>query len=218
MGKILLIALFGLTVLISSAAAVSDLKETIKDMPSDVWSETKRIEFNEYLVYKFQASRTNTVEFSIEVMRGESIDTLLFNSDNFTGFESMMQSGKAGPYYPYSAGKGMNLKYITFSFEIPSDGTYYLVEDNTYLPNNGGTPGGSVDVKMKFNKTRCLKCEAELETEKRVVETTMKSEDAQRKLQETNKGNGSTATPGFEIISSVLVMTVLYLSARKVRR
>ncbi len=218
MRKIFLIVFFGLTILISSASAVSDLKETIKNIPSDTWSETKRIEFNEYLVYKFQASRTNTVEFTIEVMSGDSVDTLLFNSDNFTGFESMMQSGKAKPYYPYSEGKGMNLKYIKFSFEIPSDGTYYLVEDNTYLPNNGGTPGGSIDVNMKFNKTRCLECEeAELEIQKRVEETTMKSEDAQRKLQETNRNNGSTA-PGFEIISSVLVLTVLYLSARKVRR
>ncbi len=225
MRKILLIMIFGLTVLISTAliptaAALSELKENIKDIPSDAWSETKRIEFNEYLVYKFQASRTNTVEFTIEVTRGDSIDTLLFNSDNFTVFESMMQSGKAKPFYPYSEGKGMNLKYITFSFEIPSDGTYYLVEDNTYLPNNGGTPGGSVDVKMNFNKKRCLECEeAELEIQKRVEEATIKSEEAQRKLQEeTNRNNESKGTPGFEIISSILVLTVLCLAARKVRR
>lgn len=217
MKRILLIVLFGITFLISSAFAISELKETMKEITSEYWSETKRIDFNEYLVYKFQGSKTNTIEVSIEVVRGDSIDTLLFSSQNFTGFQSMMQSGKPKPYYPYPEGKGMNLKYESYSFDIPADGTYFIVIDNTYLPNNGGTPGGSVDVTLKFNKKRCLECEeAELENQKRTEEANRILEEEQRKLQEeANLSKASKSTPGFENIFSMMALTAVYLIGRK---
>lgn len=217
MKKILLFLLFGITVLISSAFAISELKETTREITSEYWSETRRIEVNEYLVYKFQGSKTNTIEVSIEVVRGDSIDTLLFSSQNFTGFQSMMQSGKPKPYYPYPEVKGMNLKYESDSFEVPSDGTYFIVIDNTYLPNNGGAPSGSVDVLLKFNKKRCLECEeAALEEQKRIEEENRILEEEQRKLQgEANMSKTSKSTPGFESIFSVMVLTVVYLIGRK---
>ena len=217
MKRILLIVLFDITVLISSAFAISELKETTKEISSEYWSETKRIDLNEYLVYKFQVSKTNTIEVSIEVVRGDSIDTLLFSYENFTGFQSMMRSGKPKPYYPYPEGKGMNIKYEADSFEVPSDGTYYIVIDNTYLPNNGGTPGGSVDVTLKFNKRRCLECEeTELEIKKRTEEANRISEEEKRKLQEEmNLSKAPKSTPDFETISAMMFLIVFYLIGRK---
>ncbi len=218
MNKIVLITLLILTMLISSASAVSELKETIREISSDYWTETKKIDFNEYLVYKFQGRMTDTVEISMEVVRGDSIDTFILSAENFTDYQSMMQSGKSRPYYPYSDGKGMNFKYLSYSFEIPADGTYYIVEDNTYLPNNGGAPGGSVDVKINFNRKRCIECEeAALEIQKRnQEEEARRIEEAQRRLQEEmNKSTPPKPTPGFEMIFSVLVLEGIYIFGRK---
>ncbi len=217
MKKIVLIALLGLTILISSASAIIESKETIREITLDHWSETRKIEANEYLVYKFAGIGTNMIEVSIEVVSGDSIDMILLNSGDFTEYQSMMQSGRARQFNSYSTGKGMNLRYMSYSFEIPANDTYYIVEDNTPLPNNGGQPGGSVLVEMKFTKSRCLKCEdAAREVQKRAEEADLQSQEAQRKLnEEMNKSKEPKSTPGFGTISLALVLTALYLSSRK---
>lgn len=208
MKKIILIALIVLTQLISPALAITELKETIREIKFDYWSETRNVAINEYLVYKFQGINTNTVDVTIEVVSGESIDMLLLNSEDFADYQSMMQSGKSRKFNSYSDGKGMNLLYINYSFEIPADDTYYIVEDNTYLPNDGASPGRSAEVNIKFSRTRCLECEAAaLETQKRNEEAARQYEEEQKRLQEEmNKSKVPKSTSGFEMIFSVLVM------------
>ncbi len=205
--------------LMPAVSGLPQLKETIRDMSMDSWSETRKIEFNEYLIYRFQGIRTNTVNVTIEVMSGDSVDMLLLDSNNFTEYQSMMQSGRPREFSSYSTGKGMSLKYMTYSFEIPEDSTYYIVEDNTYLPNNGGAPGGSVDVKITFNRKRCLECEqAVLKEQERMEEAKRQTEEAQKKLQEEmNISKEPVSTPGFEMIFSVLALASLYLFCRKLR-
>lgn len=218
MKKILLFALFGLIILISSALAITELKGTIREMASVDWSETTRIPMNEYLVYKFQGINTNTVDITIEVIgSGDSIDVFLLNSEDFTGYQSMMQSGMSRKFNSYFIGKGMNMKYINYSFEIPADGTYYIVEDNTYLPNNGASPAGSAEVIIKFNRTRCLECEAAaLETQKRNEEAARQYEEEQKRLQEEmNKSKEPKSTPGFSTIFSLLAVATVQLFGRK---
>lgn len=216
MKKTVMIALFIITMSISSVSALSEIRETIKEISSDDWTETKKIDFNEYLVYKFHGAQSNTIEVTLEVVRGDSIDTFILNSADYPEFQSMMQSGKSKPFNAYSTGKGMNLKFLTYSFEIPADDTYYIVQDNSYLPNNGGSPGGSVDVKMKFSKTRCQECEETLEVQKRLEEEARQKEEAQRKLQEEmNKTQAAKSTPGFEMIFSVFVLAAVLISVRK---
>lgn len=217
MKKIVLITLIVLTISISSALAITELKETIREITLDHWSETRKIAVNEYLIYKFQGMNTNTVDVTIEVVSGDSIDMFLLNSEDFTGYQSMMQSGISRKFNSYSIGKGMNLKYMNYSFEIPADDTYYIVEDNTYLPNNGASPGRSAEVNIKYTKTRCQECEeAALETQKRNEEAARQYEEAQRKLQEEmNKSKEPKPTPGFEMIFSVLVMAAVSLFGRK---
>ncbi len=212
MKKVVLIALFGLTVLASTALAIIELKETIREITTESWSETIRIETNEYHVYKFQGTSTNIINVSIEVVSGDSIDAILLGSEDFMNYQSMMRSGRSSQFNSYSTGKGMNLKYISYSFEIPRTDTYYIVVDNTFLPNNGGQPGGSVNVKIKFTKSRCLKCEEDaLEIQKRTEEANRLSEEAQRKLEEEmNKSKEPKSTSGFEAIYSVLVSVVLF--------
>jgi len=161
------------------------LKETIKEITSSDWSETKRIGINEYLVYKFQGINTNTVDITIEVFSGESIDMLLLNSTDFADYQSMMQSGKSRKFNSFSDGKGMNLIYINYSFEIPADDTYYIVEDNTYLPTGGASPGRSAEVNIKFSRTRCLECEEAALEEQRIYEEAARLyEEEQKRLQE----------------------------------
>ncbi len=217
MKKIVLIALIVLTQLISPALAITESKETIREITLDHWSETRKIPINEYLVYKFQGINTNTVDVTIEVVSGDSIDMFLLNSEDFADYQSMMQSGISRKFNSYSIGKGMNLIYINYSFEIPADGTYYIVEDNTYLPNNGASPGRSAEVNIKYTKTRCLECEeAALETRKRNEEAARQYEEAQRKLlEEMNKSKEPKSTTGFEIVFSVLVMAAVQLFGRK---
>lgn len=213
MKKIVLMALFVLTILISSALAITQLKETIREIPLNQWSETRKIEMNEYLVYKFNGTTANKIDVTIEVESGDSIDMLLFNSGNFIEFQSMMESGRPKPYNPYSTGKGMGLKYITYTFEIPANDTYYIVEDNTFLPNNGGSPGGSVEVQMKFNMARCLECEqAALETQRKAEEIAQKSDG---KIQEEMNKSKPESTPGFELPASVLVLAAVCVFFRK---
>lgn len=216
MKKLVLIALFGLLILISSAFAIIEIQGTIREITSDYWSETKKIGTNEYLSYRFQGVSTDTVNVTIEVVSGDSIDTFILSSKNFSDYLTMVQSGRANPYKPYSTGKGLNLKYITYSFKVPEDGTYYIVEDNSYLPNNGGTPGGSVDVNIKFDKSRCFECEEAALEARKSEEAALQYEEAQRKLrEEMNKSKVPESTPGFEIILSVLVMVSVYLFGRK---
>ena len=107
--KFILIAL-GSLILMSTAAAVITLKETVREIPSSDWSETRKIEENEYLVYKIQANATNTINVDIEVMSGDAIDTLLLSSGDFTGYEAMMKSGRPADFNYIPAGKGMSLK------------------------------------------------------------------------------------------------------------
>lgn len=216
MKKLVLIALIVLTLLISSAFAIIEIQGTIREITSDYWSETKKIGTNEYLTYRFQGVSTDTVNVTIEVVSGDSMDTFILSSENFSDYLSMVQSGRAKPYKPYSTGKGLNLKYITYSFKVPEDGTYYIVEDNSYLPNNGGSPGGSIEVNIKFDKSRCLECEEAALELRKSEEAALQYEEAQRKLQEEmNKSKVPESTPGFEIILSVLVLVVIYLSGRK---
>jgi hypothetical protein len=216
MKKILLIALFVLTIFISSAFAIIEIQGTIREITSDYWSETKKIGANEYLTYRFQGVSTDTINVTIEVVSGDSIDTFILSSENFSDYLSMVQSGRAKPYKPYSTGKGLDLKYITYSFKVPEDGTYYIVEDNSYIPNNGGTPGGSVEVNIKFDKSRCFECEEAALEARKSEEAARQYEEAQRKLQEEmNKSKETESTPGFEIMLSALVLVVVFLSGRK---
>jgi len=216
MNKILLIALIVLTMLISTAFAIIEIQGTVREITSDYWSETKRIGINEYLTYRFQGLNTDTVNVTIEVVSGDSIDTFILSSENFSDYLTMMQSGRAKPYKPYSTGKGLNLKYITYSFKVPEDGTYYIVEDNSYLPNNGGSPGRSVEVNIKFDKIRCFECEEAALEARKSQEAARQYEEAQRKLQEEmNRSKAPASTPGFEIIYSVMVIIAVFLSGRK---
>ncbi|MBU4077537.1 MAG: hypothetical protein KKI06_12695 [Euryarchaeota archaeon] len=102
----------------------------------------------------------------------------------------------------------MNLIYINYSFEIPADGTYYIVEDNTNLPTGGASPGRSAEVNIKFSRTRCLECEEAALEEQRIYEEAARLyEEEQKRLQEEmNKSKEPKPTPGFEMIFSVLVM------------
>ncbi|MDP3105917.1 MAG: hypothetical protein Q8M95_15080 [Candidatus Methanoperedens sp.] len=185
MKKIVLIALIVLTQLISPALAITELKETIREITLDYWSETRKVAINEYLVYKFQGINTNTVDVTLEVVSGDSIDIFLLNSDDFADYQSMMRSGKSRKFNSYSVGMGMNLKYINYSFEIPADGTYYIVQDNTYLPNGGASPGRSAEVNIKLSKTRCLECEEAALEEQRIYEEAVRQyEEEQKRLQE----------------------------------
>ncbi len=216
MKQILLIALFGLTVLIPSAFALTEIQGTVREITTDYWSETKRIGINEYLTYRFQGLSTDTVNVTIEVVSGDSIDTFVLSSENFTDYLSMMQSGRAKPYKPYSTGKGLNLKYITYSFKVPEDGTYYIVEDNSYLPNNGGSAGRSAEVNIKFDKIRCFECEGAALEARKSEEAARQYEEAQKKLQEEmNRSKAPESTPGFEIIYSIMVIVAVFISGRK---
>ncbi len=216
MKRIFLIAMLGMSILMPVAFGLPQLKETMREIRSDSWSETRKIEFNEYLIYKFQGNSTNTIDVTIEVMSGDSIDMLLLNSNNFTEYQSMMQSGRPREFNSYSTGRGMNLKYITYSFEIPEDGTYYIVEDNTYLPADGGAPGGSVDARIMFSKQRCFECEEAARLERQSIEDANRQAEEARKLrEEVNLSKETKSTPGFEMIFSVLSLGTLYLFSRK---
>ena len=217
MRKKILITRFVLTILISSGSAVTQLKETVREITTDEWSETRKIEYNEYLVYKFQGTLSSIVDVTIDVMSGDAIDTLVLSSENFTDYQSMMKSGRPGDFNYYPTGKGANLKYVNYSFEIPADGIYYIVEDNTYLPNGWGTPGGSAEVKIKFTRKRCIECEeAALEIRNRAEEEARQAAETQRKLmEEMNKTRETTSTPGFGIIFSVLALGMVYIAVRK---
>ena len=216
MKKIVLIALIVLTIFISPAFAITEIQGTVREITSDYWTETKRIGVNEYLTYRFQGASTDTVNVTIEVVSGESIDTFILSSENFTDYLSMIQSGRAKTYKPYSTGKGLDLKYITYSFKVPEDGIYYIIEDNSYLPNNGGTPYKSVEVNIKFDKIRCLECEEAALEARKSEETARIYEEAQRKIrEEMNKSKVPESTPGFEIIYSIMVIAAIFLSGRK---
>lgn len=217
MKKTGLIALFVLTILLPSALALTEIPGTVREITPDYWSETKRIGINEYLAYRFQGLSSDTINVTIEVVSGDSIDTFVLSSENFSDYLTMVQSGRPNPYKPYSTGKGLNLKYITYSFKVPEDGTYYIVEDNSYLPNNGASPGRSAEVNIKFDKKRCFECEeAALEAKKR-EEAALQYEEAQRKLRdEMNSSKTPESVPGFEIIYSVMVIVAFFLCRKKI--
>ena len=201
--KKIFIALCGLAILTSTTLAIIELKETILERTSDSWGETKRIGVNEYVVYRFQGNSTNIINVVIEVVSGDSMDTFLMSSEDFANYQSMMKKGSPGQFNSYPAGKGMNLKYQSYSFELPETGVYYIAVDNTYRPNNGGQPGGGVDVKISFTKSRCIKCEEEaLALQKRNEELDRQSEELQRKLEaEANQSKEpEKSTPGFTAI------------------
>jgi len=210
MKRIVLIALIVLTILIPSAFALTEIQGIVRELTSDYWSETKKIETNGYLAYRFQGVSTDTINVSIEVMKGDSIDTFILSSENFSDYLSMVQSGRAKPYKPYSTGKGLNLKYITYSFEVPEDGIYYIVEDNSVFPNNGGAPGGSVEVKILFDKSRCFECEEAALEARKSEEAARIYEEAKRKIrEEMNQSKQPESTPGFDIIFSLLALAAI---------
>ncbi len=212
-----LVALIVLALLISNALAIIELKETSQEITSNSWTETRRLETNEYRVYKFQGISTNIVNVSLEVVRGDSMDTFLMVAEDFINYQSMMRSGRSNQFNSYLTGKGMNIKYISYSFEIPATSTYYIIIDNTVLPNNGGQPGGSMDVQIKFTKSRCLKCEEIAgEIQNRTEEANRQSEEVKQKLDEMNKSKEPKSSSGFTAVYSILVLvTLLYLVKKR---
>ncbi len=215
MKKIVLIALIALTIFMPTAFAIIEIKGTVREITSDYWSETKRIGINEYLSYRFQGLSTDTINVTVEVVSGDSIDTFILSSENFSDYLTMVQSGRPKPYKPYSTGKGLDLKYITYSFKVPEDGTYYLVEDNSYLPNNGGTPGRSAEVNIIFDRKRCFECEEAALEARKSEEAARIYEEAQRKLrEEMNASKESASTPGFEILYPIMAIVAVFLSCR----
>ena len=101
------------------------------------------------MYYAFTFTVTGTVVLSVDVNVTESlpVDVLLLSADNYEKYKN------SESFQYYTAGTALNVISKTYSGTI-SDGTYYIVIDNTTNGVNGGaTPSGDVNVYIKVSYT-----------------------------------------------------------------
>ncbi len=125
-------------------------KGAIQEITLGSLDETRTVGYNEYLVYSFSGTRSVSVNVSLEVINGNSVDVFLLDSGKFTNYQSTMLGGGSESFDSFAAGQGKNVKSKSYAWELPQTDRYFIVIDNTVQPAEGAKPTGQVDVRIKI--------------------------------------------------------------------
>lgn len=111
-------------------------------------TETRTIGSDSYsIMILYQATDTSYVTYSFEVDQGTAIDVLLLDENNF---EAYVVQG----IFDYLPGTILNqLSGAASEYTAEAGTLFYVVIDNTEMPDGGATPTGSVTVSFSVTAT-----------------------------------------------------------------
>jgi len=114
--------------------------------------ETEYLEYGVYWWVSTVLEEGDEIEATVEVEQGGPIDVLLFNSDQYLQFEQFME-GEGTTLEYFVVGSALNVMSKSYTFQIPSSDSYYVVISNAGGIEGGATPEGDVAVYLKVVAT-----------------------------------------------------------------
>ncbi|MEA2032702.1 MAG: PGF-CTERM sorting domain-containing protein [Euryarchaeota archaeon] len=113
-------------------------------MPTNVAAEEEiyadeifDVDVDEYLYIDFHA--TEGVEINVDITTDYAVDILLMDYADASDYADVVDYG--GTFHYYVDGSALNCGGITYTFVIPKTGDYYIVVDNTNVPDDGAYTG-----------------------------------------------------------------------------
>jgi hypothetical protein len=111
-------------------------------------TETRTIDSDSYsIMILYQATDTSFITYSFEVDLGTAIDVLLLDQNNFEAY-IIQDNFEYLPGTTLSELSGAASEYTTNAGTL-----YYVVIDNTNLPDGGATPTGPITVSFSVTAT-----------------------------------------------------------------
>jgi hypothetical protein len=109
--------------------------------PTTVLDETTTMYADEYMSYSERLDKGDTITISVTT-DGSPIDLFLMNAQDFDEYESMQTR-----YITYYVdGSALHVVSKTYTWTVPESDTYYIVADNTDIPDGGAYAGRAVNV------------------------------------------------------------------------
>jgi len=102
--------------------------ETITD------SDGHQIAANAYWGKSFEGNEGDTIY--VAVYTDVPVDILLMDFNDFGEYKAVVQ-GERDTFTYYNAGSKMSVTQFEYSFVLPDDTTYYILIDNTQVPDGG---------------------------------------------------------------------------------
>lgn len=113
-----------------------------------VADETQHLEYGEYWSVSTVLEEGYEIEVTAQVEQGGPIDVLLLNSDQYLQFEQFMEGAGTTLEY-FVVGSALNVTSKSYTFQIPSSDSYYVVMSNAGGIEGGATPEGDVAVYLE---------------------------------------------------------------------
>jgi len=108
-------------------------------------TETVKIPKGYYKYYYFSLKEGDIIKIGI-LTNGPAIDLLIMDQANFNDYKASFTDGRM--WYEWDVLKVIKTVY---EFNVPADDTYYVVLDNTAMPDSGADSGKDVSVQVTFS-------------------------------------------------------------------
>ena len=125
-------------------AAIMVLSVFAVVMPANVAAEEEiyadeffDVDVDEYVYIDFHA--TEGVEITVDITTDYAVDILLMDYADASDYADVVDY--EGTFHYYVDGSALNCGGITYTFVIPKTGDYYIVVDNTDVPDDGAYTG-----------------------------------------------------------------------------
>ena len=126
---------------VETPVATPTVASTPAPAPITVLDETTAVYWDEYLSYSVRLDEGDLITISVTT-DGSPIDLFLMNAQDFDEYESV----QTGYINYYVDGSALNVVSKTYTWAVPESDTYYIVADNTDVPDGGAYSGYDVNV------------------------------------------------------------------------
>ena len=111
--------------------------------------ESSTVPADYFKVYGFTGTEGAVISVEFEVISGGNVDLFLMNEGGYEEYQGVI-NGTGSVFHYYVAGSVLNTQGKNYEFELPSDGTYYIVIDNLTSGVEGeATPSDDVTFQIK---------------------------------------------------------------------
>ena len=112
--------------------------------------QTRTIDLNKfYEIPMTEVKAGDVLSLDIQVTSGGPIDVLLMKSSDYPGYLNAIAQRGTFNYIEEASIKGITSQKNSYRFKEKGD--YYLVIDNTDVPDGGGSPLDQVDINLKVS-------------------------------------------------------------------
>ena len=138
LGSILALKLLIISTMIPTANADEEL----------LTADEETVEIDYYWFNWFTGEEGETI--LVEVSSDQPVDVFLMDGTDFDEFEGVM-NGSRETFHYYIDGSKMDTKGVAYSFDLPSTQLYYVVVDNTDVPDDGAYAQENATVSLKIS-------------------------------------------------------------------